>query len=114
MAVRAAPQQERRPFLTIGRRVALLLNEKIQGRNLFRSFILLPWAMPAFVSFLTWRLLFLPIGGGINLLMKAVGLNVGTIDWLGQRSTAMPAGILPPGLGGFPLLFFSFPSAAQK
>src|SRR4051812_25692778 len=49
--------------LVIGISLALLLNEQIKGRNIFRSFILLPWAMPAFIAFLTWRLLFQPIGG---------------------------------------------------
>ena len=54
----------------IGLGLALLLNEKIKGRDIFRSFILLPWAMPGFVAFLTWRLLFLPIGGGIDLILQ--------------------------------------------
>ncbi len=100
--------------LVIGLGLALLLNERIRGRNLFRSFILLPWAMPAFVGFLTWRLLFLPIGGGIDLLMKAVGLNVGTIDWLGQRSTAMPAVIVATVWRGFPFWCISFLAALQN
>ncbi len=39
----------------------------LPGRGLFRSFLMLPWAMPAFVAFLTWRVLYQPIGGGINL-----------------------------------------------
>ncbi len=32
---------------------------------------MLPWAMPAFVAFLTWRVLYQPIGGGINLILTA-------------------------------------------
>src|SRR5947209_3467423 len=52
--------------LVIGLSLALLLNEKLRARGMFRSFILLPWAMPGFVAFLTWRLLFLPIGGAAN------------------------------------------------
>lgn len=98
----------------IGLGLALLLNEKIKGRNLFRSFILLPWAMPAFVSYLTWRLLFLPIGGGVNLLLNAIGFNVGVIDWLGQRSTAMPAVIIATVWRGFPFWCVSFLAALQN
>lgn len=98
----------------IGLGLALLLNERIKGRNLFRSFILLPWAMPAFVSYLTWRLLFLPIGGGINLLLEAVGFNFGVIDWLGQRSTAMPAVIIATTWRGFPFWCVSFLAALQN
>jgi ABC-type sugar transport system permease subunit len=98
----------------IGLGLALLLNEKIKGRGLFRSFILLPWAMPAFVSYLTWRLLFLPIGGGINLLIDALGFNPGVIDWLGQRSTAMPAVIIATVWRGFPFWCISFLAALQN
>jgi multiple sugar transport system permease protein len=98
----------------IGLGLALLLNEKIKGRGLFRSFILLPWAMPAFVSYLTWRLLFLPIGGGVNLLIDALGFNVGVIDWLGQRSTAMPAVIIATVWRGFPFWCISFLAALQN
>ena len=52
---------------------------------------MLPWAMPAFVAFLTWRVLYQPIGGGINLVLTKTGLYPEIVDWLGQRSTAMPA-----------------------
>ena len=53
---------------------------------------MLPWAMPAFVAFLTWRVLYQPIGGGINLVLTRDAASIPSIvDWLGQRSTAMPA-----------------------
>src|SRR3954452_17971566 len=80
--------------LVIGLGLALLLNTQFHGRGLFRSLVLLPWAMPAFVGFLVWRLLFLPIGGGINLILSETGLHTEIIDWLGQKSTAMPAVIV--------------------
>lgn len=99
---------------SIGLGLALLLNEKIRGRGLFRSLILIPWAMPAFVSFLTWRLLFLPIGGGVNLLLQQLHLYNGVIDWLGQRSTAMPAVIIATIWRGFPFWCISFLAALQN
>ncbi len=98
----------------IGLSLALLLNEKIKGRNLFRSFILLPWAMPGFVAFLTWRLLFLPIGGGIDLILQQLPGYAGPIDWLGQRSTAMPAVIIATVWRGFPFWTISFLAALQN
>jgi ABC-type sugar transport system permease subunit len=83
------------------------------GRGLFRSFLMLPWAMPAFVAFLTWRVLYQPIGGGINLILTATGIHSGVIDWLGQRSTAMPAVIFATVWRGFPFWFVSFLAALQ-
>ena len=48
-------------------------------------------AMPAFVAFLAWRVLYQPIGGGINLVLTDTGLYPEIVDWLGGKSTAMPA-----------------------
>ena len=59
--------------LGIGLGLALLLNQRLRGRGLFRSLLMLPWAVPAFVAFLTWRVLYQPIGGGINLVLTATG-----------------------------------------
>ena len=99
--------------LVIGLGLALILNERIRGRGLFRAFVLLPWAMPGFVAFLVWRLLFLPIGGGVNFLLAETGLHSGIIDWLGQRSTAMPAVIVATVWRGFPFWCISFLAALQ-
>jgi multiple sugar transport system permease protein len=100
--------------LVVGLGLALLLNQKIRFRNLFRAWVLLPWAMPAFVAFLTWRLLFQPIGGGIDLILEQVGLTNAPIDWLGQRSTAMPAVIIATVWRGFPFWCISFLAALQN
>lgn len=100
--------------LVIGLGLALMLNAQIRGRNLFRAFILLPWAMPGFVAFLTWRLLFQPIGGGINLMLEQFGLINVPIDWLGRRETAMPAVIIATVWRGFPFWTVSFLAALQN
>ena len=100
--------------LVIGLGLALLLNERFRGRGLFRSLVLLPWAMPGFVAFLVWRLLFLPIGGGVNLMLQQVGLLDGVIDWLGQRSTALPAVMVATVWRGFPFWCISFLAALQN
>lgn len=98
----------------IGLSLALLLNEKIRGRGAFRVLVLLPWAMPGFIAFLTWRLLFLPIGGGVNLMLVELGLHdTGIINWLGQKSTAMPAVIIATVWRGFPFWVISFLAALQ-
>ena len=100
--------------LMIGLGLALLVHQNLPGRGFFRSFLMLPWAMPAFVAFLTWRVLYQPIGGGINLVLTATGLYPGIIDWLGQRSTAMPAVIAASVWRGFPFWFVSILAALQS
>ena len=59
--------------LLIGLGLALLVDQHLPGRGIFRSLLMLPWAMPAFVAFLTWRVLYQPIGGGINLILTETG-----------------------------------------
>jgi multiple sugar transport system permease protein len=99
--------------LGIGLGLALLVHQALPGRGIFRSFLMLPWAMPAFVAFLTWRVLYQPIGGGINLILTATGIHSGIVDWLGQRSTAMPAVIFATVWRGFPFWFVSILAALQ-
>jgi multiple sugar transport system permease protein len=100
--------------LAIGLGLALLVNQQFKGRGLFRSFIMIPWAMPGFVAFLTWRVLYQPIGGGINLILVKTGIHTGVIDWLGQKSTAMPAVIIATVWRGFPFWFISLLAALQS
>jgi ABC-type sugar transport system permease subunit len=99
--------------LAIGLGLALLVNQRFRGQGLFRSLLMLPWAMPAFVTFLTWRVLYQPIGGGINLILTDTGIWPEVVDWLGQRSTAMPAVIAASVWRGFPFWFVSILAALQ-
>jgi ABC-type sugar transport system permease subunit len=100
--------------LLIGLGLALLVHQNIPFRGVFRSFLMLPWAMPAFVAFLTWRVLYQPIGGGINLILTQTGIYPQVIDWLGQRSTAMAAVIVASVWRGFPFWFVSILAALQS
>jgi multiple sugar transport system permease protein len=100
--------------LGIGLGLALLVNQHVRGRGFFRAFLMLPWAMPAFVAFLTWRVLYQPFGGGINLVLTQTGLYPHVVDWLGQRSTAMPSVIVASVWRGFPFWFISILAGLQS
>jgi ABC-type sugar transport system permease subunit len=100
--------------LGIGLGLALLVHQALPARGIFRSLLLLPWAMPAFVAFLTWRVLYQPIGGGINLILTQTGIYPQIVDWLGQRSTAMGSVIVASVWRGFPFWFISILAALQS
>ncbi|MCM2443306.1 sugar ABC transporter permease [Agrobacterium vitis] len=100
--------------LALGLGLALLVNRNIPGRGFFRAFLMLPWAMPAFVAFLTWRVLYQPIGGGINLILTETGIYPHIVDWLGQTPTALPAVIMASVWRGFPFWFVSILAALQS
>ena len=99
--------------LIIGLGLAMLLNQAVRGRGLMRALIMLPWAMPGFVAFLVWKLLFMPIGGAFNLILTDTGIHTGIIDYLGEKSTALPAVIVATTWRGFPFWAISFLAAMQ-
>ncbi|MBU1919835.1 sugar ABC transporter permease, partial [bacterium] len=53
--------------VTIGVALAVLLFEKVPGKALFRTLLILPWAIPPVVTALTWRGMFHYEYGAVNL-----------------------------------------------
>ena len=100
--------------LVLGMGIALLLNQQIRGRQLWRSTILIPWAMPAFVAFITWKLLFAPQGGAFNYILIQSGLVNSHVDFLSTRALAMPSVIVASFWRGFPFWVISFLAALQN
>ena len=96
--------------LVFGLGIALLLNQGIRLRQFWRGLILLPWAMPSFVAYLTWQLLYAPQGGAFNII--SVGLGFNNIDFL-SKDLAMPSVILATFWRGFPFWVISFLAALQ-
>ncbi len=64
--------------LVSGIAIAMLLNQAIRFRQGWRGLILLPWAMPAFVAYITWKLLYAPQGGAFNYILINLGLSIRT------------------------------------
>ncbi len=77
--------------LVLGYITALLLNEELPGRGIFRTLIILPWAVPSVVVGLTWQWMYDPFFGVINYFLKAVGIISDYQIWVGQpNSTIWP------------------------
>jgi len=98
--------------LTIGLALALLLNEKIRGRMLFRGLVLLPWAMPSFVAFITWKLLYAPTGGAFNLILQDLNPAAQPINFLSSQ-LALPSVLVATVWRGFPFWVIAFLAALQ-
>ncbi len=99
--------------LGIGLGLAALLNQKIRGRQFWRGLILIPWAMPAFVAFITWKLLYSPQGGAFNYILISLGLVNTHVDFLSTKELAMPSVIVASVWRGFPFWVISFLAAMQ-
>lgn len=100
--------------LVFGLAIALLLNQQIRGRQGWRGLILLPWAMPAFVAFITWKLLFHPQAGAFNHILISLGLIETHMDFLSSKALAMPSVILASFWRGFPFWVIAFLAALQN
>lgn len=87
--------------------VALLLNERLPLRAMFRVLFLLPWMFPAVVPGIVWRWIFDGLFGVLNELLYRVGyydeMDV-PIAWLGQTSTALAATVVANVWRGFPFM----------
>lgn len=99
--------------LVLGMGIALLLNQNIRFRSFWRGLILLPWAMPAFVAFITWKLLFAPQGGAFNYILIELGWVQSHVDFLSTRALAMPSVIVASFWRGFPFWVIAFLAALQ-
>ena len=78
---------------TIGLGLALLLNREVKGRAVYRVLLILPWAVPAFISAFTWKYMFNAQYGIINQALRAVGVDDPPV-WLGQNDWALVAVII--------------------
>ena len=87
--------------LVIGMTMALVLNQRIVLRGLFRGLLLLPWVAPTVVTALSWRWI-LDMMGVINLTLMSMGLMEMPIPYLAQYGTALLSLIIVNTWRGFP------------
>src|SRR3989454_9454531 len=73
----------------LGLSMALVLNQERFWNNLFRSFLLIPWAIPTVMSALNWRWIFDDARGLINNVLVRLELSEETISWLSNPHLAM-------------------------
>lgn len=68
---------------SIGLLAAVLLNRSFRGRAFFRTFFLVPFALPAFVTTIGWSFIFSQQEGALNhLLVENLGLLDANPFWL--------------------------------
>ncbi|MCL4561985.1 MAG: sugar ABC transporter permease [Chloroflexi bacterium] len=78
----------------LGLVVALLLNEPIPLRGLFRGLVLVPWVVPSVVAALDWRWIYAPDYGILNYVLSSIGVISDPLQWLSDRHLAMLAVII--------------------
>ena len=96
--------------VVIGLFLAVLLNRKIRGRVIYRALLLLPWAIPSYISVLTWRSM-LEYGGAVSTGINSfLMLN---IDFLNSMPWALVSVIMVNVWLGFSYMMMVFSGALQ-
>jgi len=97
----------------LGLAMALVLNQERFCNNLFRSFLLIPWAIPTVMSALNWRWIFDDASGLINNVLVRLNLIDETISWLSNPNLAMLSVIVVVIWQGTPFFTMSFLAGLQ-
>ncbi len=99
--------------VVIGVFLALLLNQQIRGRSVFRTLLILPWAIPQYIVALTWRGMFNYEYGSINqVITQFIGLPA--VEWLKRPTEAFLACIITNVWLGFPFMMVVALGALQS
>ena len=76
----------------VGLVLALLLNNRhMRERNIYRTLLIIPWALPATIATLSWKGLLNADYGGINLMLKSLHIINESIPWLNEAYLARAA-----------------------
>lgn len=75
--------------LIIGLGLAILMDQGLKGTAVFRSLILLPFALSYVVTGTIWAWMYNPKNGIINSILKMFGVDTSNLLWTAGKSTMM-------------------------
>ncbi|QLJ00748.1 sugar ABC transporter permease [Streptomyces misionensis] len=96
---------------TIGLGLAMMLNQKLRGRTLYRVLLVLPWAVPTFVTVFSWRIM-LADSGALNQVLHA--LHLPQPQWLEDTFWQRFAAIMVNTWCGVPFMMLSLLGGLQS
>ena len=93
----------------LGLLAAVLLNQKLHGKGIYRALILVPWVIPPVVSYISWQWMLNDQSGIINLMLMRFGLTnpIDPIIWLADPKLAMVSIITVGAWSRFPFMMIT-------
>lgn len=73
----------------VGFLLALLLNRRFKGKQLYQSVVFLPWAVSGFLVGLMFKWIFSESNGILNFFFTGLGWIDGAVSWLGNPRLSM-------------------------
>jgi arabinogalactan oligomer/maltooligosaccharide transport system permease protein len=89
--------------VALGVMLAVALNGPVRGKAIYRLLLIIPWAVPAYITALTWRGMFDYEYGAVNLMLGK-WLGIPAVNWLGEPERAFEACIIANVWLGFPFM----------
>jgi arabinogalactan oligomer / maltooligosaccharide transport system permease protein len=96
----------------LGLGLAVLLNRPMRFRGLYRVLLILPWAIPSFVSAFAWRFMFNEKIGLFNGLLTAMGLQ--PVAWFDTFWPSITTAIIANIWLGVPFMMVSMLGGMQS
>jgi arabinogalactan oligomer/maltooligosaccharide transport system permease protein len=97
----------------IGVLLAVVINGPLRGKAIYRVLLIIPWAVPAYITALTWRGMFDYQFGAVNHAIRGLMwvnqwlpqmLHLEPVNWLGEANPAFAACIIANVWLGFPFM----------
>jgi ABC-type sugar transport system permease subunit len=89
--------------VVIGVSLALVLRQSwLGGKPIYRMLLILPWAIPNYITALIWRGMFQSEYGAVNSILSALGLD--NVSWFSSWATAFTANVTTNVWLGFPFM----------
>lgn len=98
----------------LGLGLAMLLTTQFYGKKLFQALVFLPWAVPTFLSALTWAWLFNPVIGPLPHWMASLGILSEPYNIMGDPNLAMWGPIVANIWFGVPFFAITLLAALQS
>lgn len=86
----------------LGFATALLLKQAFPGQRMFRTLLLVPWAVPGVTATVAFLWMLTPTYGVVNFILRTLGLISTDINWFGNPNTALLAVVLPTAWKAYP------------
>jgi arabinogalactan oligomer/maltooligosaccharide transport system permease protein len=80
----------------------LLRDEWVKLRGVYRVLLIIPWAVPNYITALVWKMMFNYQFGAINSMLRLIGGE--GVDWFSRFSTAFAANLATNTWLGFPFM----------
>ncbi len=80
--------------MVMGMIIALALNVDFRGKNMVRTLILIPWAIPTALVGVMWSRFLAATDGYFNATLRLLGLIEGEVNWFLERSLAIGTVVL--------------------